>query len=221
MEIKKVKIIKYQNKESKTLYDTVIQEKVYDLYVNEKLIYRFNTFDKDLKYLVVGYLFYKGIISDIKDIQKMQIDKDVINVKVNKSLDLSFENKPMEIDSLKIINLMENFENSNELFKLTGGVHSAAIANENEILFKTDDISRHNCIDKVIGYWLENLKSKNNLVLLLTGRVNEKIITKIIKCPISMIISRSAPTTLAIEIAKSHKISLIGFARGENYNKYC
>ena len=220
METKKVKIFRYQNGIAQSTYDNVIEEKIYNLYVNGKHIYRFNTFDRDLEYLIIGYLFYKGIIGNYTDILSITKDSKTIKVETKNPTAITFSREKSNIDSDTVLSLMKKFQESNELFDLTGGVHSAAIANEKKILFKTDDISRHNCIDKVIGYWLKNLPDQKGLILLLTGRVNEKIMSKIIKAPISTIISRSAPTALAIEMAKKYDIVLIGFARGQRYNEY-
>lgn len=136
----------------------------------------------------------------------------------------SFKSKriknPLDIKLNQIKELIKEFNHKSELFLQTGGVHSVALCDKNDILFFEEDIGRHNALDKIIGYSiLENINLKDKIILT-SGRISSEILIKVAKSNISTIISRSAPTSLSVEIANNLKITLIGFARGEKMNIY-
>lgn len=120
-----------------------------------------------------------------------------------------------------ILTRMNEFNRESELFKSTGGVHSCCLSNENENIYFEEDIGRHNAIDKVVGKALLNSVDFNKTFIVTSGRVPSDVISKISKCGIPLIVSRSAPTDKAIELAKAQNITLIGFARGGRMNIYC
>jgi len=124
------------------------------------------------------------------------------------------------IDTNTIFDLYKEFQKKSELFKTTGGVHSAALCDEKEIIIFTEDIGRHNAVDKIIGYaFLENIAVQDK-ILLLSGRLSSEIVNKTVKAGVPVLISRAAPTDLAVEIARRHNITLIGFLRGQRLNIY-
>ena len=128
--------------------------------------------------------------------------------------------KPIVINHKKILNLINSFSKKSELFLTTGGVHSSALCSENEIIYFEEDIGRHNAVDKIIGRALINGLNFSDKLVLTTGRVSSEILVKIAKHNIPILVSRSAPTSNAINIAKEKNISLIGFARGNRMNIY-
>lgn len=128
--------------------------------------------------------------------------------------------KKMYIKPVSVVQLMREFNKLSVLFKETGGVHSCALASEDGILFYAEDIGRHNALDKVLGSGhLASLVFEDKLVLS-TGRISSEMLIKSAKRKIPVIISRSAPTSLAIDLAKELGITLIGFARGDKMNIY-
>jgi FdhD protein len=124
----------------------------------------------------------------------------------------------VSIDSL--LELYKKFQKKSELFRSTGGVHSAALCSDSEILVFTEDIGRHNAVDKIIGYaFLENIPLSGK-ILLLSGRLSSEITVKTIRSNIPVLVSRAAPTDLSVEIARKANITLIGFLRGQHMNIY-
>jgi FdhD protein len=119
-----------------------------------------------------------------------------------------------------IIDLYREFQKKSELFRSTGGVHSAALCDEREMLVFAEDIGRHNAVDKIIGYaFLENIPMQNK-ILLLSGRLSSEIINKAVSAKVPLLISRAAPTDMAVETAKKYNLTLIGFLRGQKLNVY-
>jgi FdhD protein len=120
----------------------------------------------------------------------------------------------------EIQRLMHEFEKRSVLFHQTGGVHAAALANKNEILIYFEDIGRHNAVDKVFGKCLLEEISCEDKLLLLSGRISSDILAKASKSKVTIIVSRSAPTSLAVKNAQKLGITLVGFARGSKMNIY-
>lgn len=119
-----------------------------------------------------------------------------------------------------ILERYREFQKRSELFRDTGGVHSAALCSEDEMIVFTEDIGRHNAVDKIIGYaFLENISLRGK-VLLLSGRLSSEITTKAIRSNIPIIVSRAAPTDLSVRISRDANITLIGFLRGNSMNIY-
>lgn len=119
-----------------------------------------------------------------------------------------------------ILDLSQEFNKISELFLSTGGVHSAAASDGRELLFFHEDIGRHNAVDKVIG--AANLANVDlgDKMLLCSGRISSEMLIKAAKRSIPVVVSRSAPTSLAVELAQRLNVTLIGFARGSRMNIY-
>lgn len=120
----------------------------------------------------------------------------------------------------EITNLIKKFEKESSVFRSTGGVHSAALADRNEILLFKEDIGRHNAIDKILGESLVKGIHLGDKVLISSGRISSDILIKAWRGKISLIVSRSAPTSLAIDLAQKLGITIVGFARGKRMNVY-
>ena len=118
------------------------------------------------------------------------------------------------------MDLIKEFNKSSQLFLDTGGVHSCALCDINKIIIFKEDIGRHNALDKVLGKaLLEDIDFRDKIILT-SGRISSEILIKTAKRQIPVIVSRSAPTSLSIDIAKKLNITLIGFARGKRMNIY-
>ena len=116
--------------------------------------------------------------------------------------------------------LMQEFRSISQLFMETGGVHSAALADNQGIHLFAEDIGRHNAVDKLIGKaFLASIPVKDK-ILLSSGRISGEIMTKVIRNSIPIIISRTAPTCMSITYAEDHGVTLVGFARGSRMNIY-
>ena len=137
----------------------------------------------------------------------------------------SLGTQPLNEDNFKIsyctiVKLIREFDNSSQIFKQTGGVHSCALASEGRILAFHEDIGRHNAMDKIIGQGLKEKVCLQKTLIVTSGRISSEMIIKAAKGRIPVVISRSAPTGLAIDISQRLNITLIGFARGKRFNVY-
>ena len=119
-----------------------------------------------------------------------------------------------------IINLMKEMAKRSLVYRKTGGVHSSALAKGGRIILFRDDIGRHNAIDKIIGECFLSGIQLDGSVLLTSGRITSEITRKAGVVGIPIIVSKSAPSSLSIRMAKELGITLVGFVRGKRMNIY-
>jgi FdhD protein len=131
---------------------------------------------------------------------------------------IPFTGKIMGLGDIR--RLLSTFRNISALYLETGGVHSAALSDGKDILFFSEDIGRHNAVDKLIGKAFLQSVPLEDKVLLTSGRVTSEIMTKAGRNRFPILISRAAPSCMAISYAEDMGITLIGFARGERMNIY-
>ncbi|GAB3060105.1 formate dehydrogenase accessory sulfurtransferase FdhD [Virgibacillus ainsalahensis] len=116
--------------------------------------------------------------------------------------------------------LMNQLQNQSEQFIRTGGVHNAALATPAETLTVRTDIGRHNALDKLYGYILKDKVRLGDKLIVFSGRISSEVLLKISKIGVGILISKSAPTDLALKLANDLGITVIGFARGNKMNVY-
>ncbi len=120
----------------------------------------------------------------------------------------------------QVFSLLREFQHRSQIFKDTGGVHSAALCDAEQILVFSEDVGRHNAIDKIFGECIMTGIPADGRIILTSGRISSEIALKAVKMKVPILISRSAPTTMGVQIANDLGLTLIGFARGERMNVY-
>lgn len=102
-----------------------------------------------------------------------------------------------------------------DLYRRTRGTHAAALVDTaGSLVAMTEDIGRHNAVDKAIGRRLLTGASFDGLFMVVTGRISSEMVSKIAKTPIPLVVSKSAPTSLALEHAERVSLCVVGRARG-------
>jgi FdhD protein len=129
--------------------------------------------------------------------------------------------KDFKVTAPVLRGVLQQFKESSSLFLKTGGVHSAALAgNTGDMLYFSEDIGRHNAVDKLIGKAFLAEIPLQDKILFTSGRVSGEIMTKVVRSGIPVLVSRAAPTCMSIASAEDHGVTLIGFARGQRMNIY-
>lgn len=126
----------------------------------------------------------------------------------------------IEISPHIVFALMDEFVQRSEVFKATGGVHSAALCDKKGLLAFSEDIGRHNAIDKVFGECILKDIPTDNRIMITSGRISSEILLKVSKRNVPLLISKSAPTDLGVRLADDLGVTLIGFVRGRRMNVY-
>jgi FdhD protein len=129
-------------------------------------------------------------------------------------------NSKLTILSSKLLALTREVATHSGLYKITGGVHSAALCDQSGVLLFREDVGRHNAVDKIIGHCLLKGMSVEDKILITSGRISSAVMVKIINARIPIIVSYSAPTTESIKLSDNFGITLVGFARGKRINVY-
>ncbi len=126
----------------------------------------------------------------------------------------------IEFESAEILALMNGFNKRSELFLTTGGVHSCALCDRKQMILFEEDVGRHNALDKILGKALLEDIYLEDKIIATSGRISSEMVMKVLKRKIPILVSRSAPTDLAVDMARKCNLTLIGFARGEKLNIY-
>lgn len=122
----------------------------------------------------------------------------------------------------KILTLTQKLRAKQSTFDKTGGLHAAGIFDRNgELLVLREDIGRHNAVDKILGHlFLKNRMPLEDCVLMVSGRASFEIIQKSLAGRVGIICAVSAPSSLAVDMAKESGQTLIGFLRERKFNVY-
>ncbi|HLV08966.1 MAG TPA: formate dehydrogenase accessory sulfurtransferase FdhD [Halanaerobiales bacterium] len=240
----------HQDGTGEKIEDIVVVEKPLTIFVNGYEIATLLCTPADLKPLILGFLISEGFIKAVTDIVEMEFshEKTVVSVKLGQEIKKTFYlrkrtltsacgggvtfmnlrdcaeagevNSSLTVSKKHIADLMAEMQSGSRIFQKTGGTHTAALADKDKLLFFAEDIGRHNTLDKIIGKALLQGLSFSNKVLLTSGRISSEMVLKALKRGIPVLASRSAPTMMALKIARERDMTVIGFIRGARMNLY-
>jgi len=243
----KVNLTRIKENKREEISDLVARETTFTILLNKEKLVTLNCSPEKYKFLGLGFLYASGILQKKEDIISLDINEKqgLMDIKI-KGVSLSPEDiinsnlwigsyqqpeeqeeTPISIDSsLKIssslvYSLISEMQERANFFKLTGGVHSCALVDkQGSIILFSEDISRYNAIDKILGEAFAGDITTEDKIILTSCRITSGILRKIIIGKLPIVISRAAPTDLAIKLAQKVGITLVGFVRGERMNIY-
>ncbi|MDD1652074.1 MAG: formate dehydrogenase accessory sulfurtransferase FdhD [Methanomicrobiales archaeon] len=195
-----------------------------------------------LEEFAVGHLFTEGIIRSRDDIESVQVEKGTIRVLTRDHLrplgpkrtilsgcggSASFLDpaklpkitSEYTVETSRIAAAMKGVLDS-EIHRLTGGVHVVGLASDRGVLCVREDIGRHNAMDRAIGYGLSEGIDLARTFVVSSGRISSEMARKCLVAGIPIVVSRSATTALAVELAEKNGLTICAFARGTRMNVY-
>ena len=127
-----------------------------------------------------------------------------------------------EIPPETIYALPEKLREAQGLFDATGGLHAAALFDEKgELVALREDVGRHNATDKLIGWaLLEGRLPLSDHIVMVSGRSSFEILQKCLTAGVPVVCAISAPSSLAVDVARQFSMTLVGFLRGNRFNIY-
>ncbi|HXZ03266.1 MAG TPA: formate dehydrogenase accessory sulfurtransferase FdhD [Ktedonobacteraceae bacterium] len=141
--------------------------------------------------------------------------------------DLMLSVQPLKVENLRIsascmYELTRQLRTGQDVFTHTGGLHAAGLfTSTGELRLLREDVGRHNAVDKIVGHGLlHHTLPFSRHILVVSGRTSYEIIQKALLAGIPCIAAISAPSSLAIELAQTSGITLIGFLRDHAMNVY-
>lgn len=243
-------VIRYHGSSSSILNEEVVEEFALTIMLNGTEYATMVCSPTNLKDLLVGFLASEGVILFYNEIKNISIDEQLgfayveLTKKIEHSMDHSkrfigsccgksrqfyFKSdvktaktvmSKLSITADQCFALMEQLQNQSQQFARTGGVHNAALASSDAILSVRTDIGRHNALDKVYGDVMKNKIPIRDKVIVFSGRISSEVLLKVSKIGVGILISKSAPTDLALKLADDLGVTAIGFVRGNKMNVY-
>ncbi|MDX2376860.1 formate dehydrogenase accessory sulfurtransferase FdhD [Microbacterium sp. LRZ72] len=127
------------------------------------------------------------------------------------------------LDAATLTGFPDRLRAEQAVFDKTGGLHAAGLfdAATGELVVLREDVGRHNAVDKVVGWAVLNDRLPlSGHVLMVSGRASFELVQKAVMAGIPMLTAVSAPSSLAVELAASSGLTLVGFLRGASMNVY-
>jgi FdhD protein len=213
-------------------------EHILEFILNYQEILEITCLDSHLEEFVSGFLFNEGIIKDLSDIVRIEFSNDRKKVFVDTKDNFTSEDykkniiriltgchgaitrgkaqriirdytQKIPISKENIFDLLKVVEEQSIGHKKTRCIHTACLFDPSgKLLFTTEDLGRHNAVDKVVGFALKNNEIDKPNQVFVTGRISSEMVTKILATKWVSILSISSPTHDAVRLCKEFNIFL-------------
>jgi len=220
---------------------TVVREHASLLRVNGQDWLTFICSPMNLDALAIGFLWNENAIKELDDINTIAISDDLSIISVTLQHDIgkpsafhrtstgisilhkeeaSISKTEFSLDADQIMTLYRDFTRQQSLHSEVGGFHSAALCDAERPRIVVEDLGRHNCFDKLSGLLLLQAHTFIPQAITLSGRISSEMVAKSLALNVPMIISRTSPTSMAIETARKFGVTLIGYLKGNQFEVY-
>ena len=230
--------------DSREIESEVVEEGLACISVNGRELATFMCTPDRLDELAIGFLFNEGIVSALSEIENLHISgSNCVDIWLDREFtpperqivtagcgggvtfeDYSERHPPLEseivLDHGSIAARMREALMGAELYRRSRGIHTAALADSNEILLQVEDIGRHNCLDRLMGAArLAGMETRGR-ILISSGRISSEMINKARRLETPIVCSRTSPTSLSVQLADSWNITIAAYVRQQRMRIY-
>ena len=238
----------YYDAECRPVRGVLPVEKRVTLHVNGRPLVRLMCTPTQLEELALGFLFNEGVIEKIDEVeeaQELELDNgdrwldvwlrhevespELRAITSGCSGGTTFEDitsvrrqitSGLSVTPQQVTQLMEEFSQATSIYRRAGGIHGAALAKDGRLLCVAEDIGRHNALDKIAGICLQRGEPMRDRILITSGRVTSEVVNKVARMGVPIVISRTAPTSLSIQLAQAWGVTIIGYTRRRSFRVY-
>ncbi|MBM3695000.1 MAG: formate dehydrogenase accessory sulfurtransferase FdhD [Actinobacteria bacterium] len=244
-----IRYLEYRDGSVGRVSGAVIEERPVCIFVNGRELATLLCTPSDLEDLAVGFAFTEGLIDGIDDIEVMSVSAGLTCVDLwlrdrvvepptrriitsgcgggvtfddtatmlarHKRLGLGMTVAPSQVSRL-----MREVLRSAALYNTARGVHTSALSDGASVVLVAQDVGRHNTIDRLAGRALRTGLATEGAIVLTSGRISSEMLAKAAGMRAPVVISRTCPTSLAVELAQAWNVTLVGYARGTGFRVY-
>ena len=248
-ELKGLPVLQFVRDNTSSIEKAVAREFSLTIILNNQELVTLLCSPSDLEYLAVGFLLSEGLLDTKDGIRSIAVDdrrgvarvetregKELTSERLSKRLIMSSGGRGTSASSAAaqslakveyrsevtvpaIYTLVKEFQHHSRLYQATHGVHSAALCDADILVF-AEDIGRHNAIDKVFGKCLMEDILTDGRIVVTSGRISSEILLKVARRSIPVIVSIAAPTDVAVELAGSLGVTIVGSVGGSKMNVF-
>jgi FdhD protein len=184
--------------------------------------------DEEQRYNIVNVELRAGIDPDLRTLERHFYTNSSCGVCGKASLEaLEIRGCPVvppgpTITAEVLYSLPDRLRGAQGLFDATGGLHAAGLFDSSgRLVVLREDVGRHNAIDKLVGWALlqDRLPLRDHIVMV-SGRSSFEILQKCVAAGAPIVCAVSAPSSLAVDVARRFGVTLVGFLRGRRFNVY-
>jgi FdhD protein len=224
----------------------IVSEGLVCISVNGEELATFMCTPTDLDKLALGFLYNEGIIQKMEDVRQLHISKETTCVDVwlhnldferpSRAIitsgcgggitfdDLSGKHEPLQsdltADPAQLADLMQQVLLGASSYRKARGIHTAALAEGEQILLQVEDVGRHNCLDKLSGAALQAGLSTQDRILISSGRISSEMINKAHRLQTPIVCSRTSPTSLSVALAEVWNMTIVAYLRQKRMRVY-
>ena len=243
---KPVRFISINGRSPRPVDGEIVEEALACISVNGEELATMMCSPRELDWLALGFLRNEGIIESLDDVRHLRVSKAETCVDVwlrdmnwqrpSRMIvtagcgggvtfdDLSGRHEPLHSElraspSL-LADLMRRLHQGATLYRRARGIHTAVLADGEEILLQVEDVGRHNCLDKLAGAALQLGLETRDKILLSSGRISSEMLNKARRLGAPIVCSRTSPTSLSVALAESWNITIVAYLRQERMRIY-
>lgn len=184
--------------------------------------------DSEQNYNIINVALREGLLPDLQRLERHFFTTSACGVCGKASIEAlqlrgcSAISTDIKVSAELIYSLPDKLRAAQGIFTATGGLHAAALFDaQGQLLRLREDVGRHNALDKLVGSaMLADELPLSDRIVMVSGRSSFEILQKCLTAKVPIVCAVSAPSSLAVTLAREFGITLIGFLRGQKFNVY-